>query len=291
MASGPASWDVLAPLLKIWRSRGQLADTREADPHGSPPEATLSVPLDRRALEAEVDLGPLLAWWPVAPGRWSLVDTVTGAQARTSSATRRPLGEGVSQPVRRRVRAGYAADVRALRSARWEQLSAAEEVAGIRQGTRSEPTAPGRAGTVWCRRPAVDVLAGVSEVLAASATATSIGQLPGWFVDACEPERDDEGWVLFHQELAGLDPEAALAARRRSRWTAATWLAAARPGERLWCWWDCPRVEDEAFALRVTRAHSRAPLGSLKWLLTAAGATECRPAGATFPGLVWAPRS
>jgi hypothetical protein len=80
---------LLEPVLILAREQGVLAGARDRSARGEPAEVTLSVPLDRGAIEAAFDLGPLVTWWHVEPGVWALHDTYTGTWMTAAAQPRR----------------------------------------------------------------------------------------------------------------------------------------------------------------------------------------------------------
>jgi hypothetical protein len=97
--------------------------------------------------------------------------------------------------------------------------------------------------------------------------------LPGWFVAASAPQlsrEEAEQWLARWQTLT---PAEKAAAEREQRWSLDDWLYWVTPAERQWFWWDA-HVEDGTLRVTVEIIGWPAPLGTLDWLLRAAGATE-----------------
>lgn len=95
--------------------------------------------------------------------------------------------------------------------------------------------------------------------------------MPSWFVRACAPTSspaEEKQWLRWWR---GLDPAGREAAERTRPWSLESWLQWMRPEERTWFWWDA-RTAPQRLHLDVEVAEWPAPLGSLRWLLTAAGA-------------------
>jgi hypothetical protein len=98
--------------------------------------------------------------------------------------------------------------------------------------------------------------------------------LPEWFVAACSQElsaEEAEEWLARWQRLPASEQEAM---SRREPWALADWLHWLRPDERQWFWWDATVVDDDWLRVVVEVAGWPAPLGALRWLLTAAGALD-----------------
>jgi hypothetical protein len=98
--------------------------------------------------------------------------------------------------------------------------------------------------------------------------------LPAWFVRACAPETSDEensAWLARWQELS---PREQALEEATARWTLLNWIEWFRPEERQWFWWDAAAESPDVAVVEVEIAGWPVPLGSLKWLLRAAGAVE-----------------
>lgn len=98
--------------------------------------------------------------------------------------------------------------------------------------------------------------------------------LPRWFINACSPEmtpNEAERWLAWWRTL---DPTAKLQAEEEKGWTLPDWLHWFTPEERQWYWWDAAVADDRSATVTVTVSSWPAPIGALRWLLQAAGATS-----------------
>jgi hypothetical protein len=98
--------------------------------------------------------------------------------------------------------------------------------------------------------------------------------LPQWFVDACAPEQsqqETEEWLVWWRSLP---PDEQAAAEDAQPWSLGDWLHWFKPEERTWFWWDARVISPDTLRLIVQITDWPTPLGSLRWLLTAAGARE-----------------
>ena len=77
--------------------------------------------------------------------------------------------------------------------------------------------------------------------------------LPAWFVEACS---DDE-----HVTTCVLD-----------RWSLRAWVWWFQPEQRRWLWWDAGAEGDDLWVEVVPTGTGSLLLGTLEWLLKAAGA-------------------
>jgi hypothetical protein len=102
--------------------------------------------------------------------------------------------------------------------------------------------------------------------------ATWSARLPRWFVQAAAAEESEEQAAQWLAWWRGLDQEARARAARERPWSLADWLHWLQPDERQWYWWN--GVAEGAHEARVFVEVSGWPaaLGSLEWLLRAAGA-------------------
>ena len=101
-----------------------------------------------------------------------------------------------------------------------------------------------------------------------------VQRLPGWFVSACSPPQtadERERWLV---RWRALDRAGKAAAEAELGWSLVDWLAAVSPDTRAWRWWG----HDGARVLVVVDGWP-APLASLEWLLTAAGARSVEHSG------------
>jgi hypothetical protein len=94
-----------------------------------------------------------------------------------------------------------------------------------------------------------------------------VQRLPGWFVSACSPPQSVDEREAWLARWRALDRAGKAAAEAALGWTLVDWLGAVDSRTRAWRWWayDGTRV-------LVLVDGWPAPLESLIWLLTAAGA-------------------
>ena len=98
--------------------------------------------------------------------------------------------------------------------------------------------------------------------------------LPAWFLDACADEMSQEqaeAWVAWWRSLPA-DQQAV--ASQEQVWTLADWLYWLEPAERQWFVWHLRLACADRIRVSVEVAGWPAPLGSLQWLLRAAGAVD-----------------
>lgn len=105
--------------------------------------------------------------------------------------------------------------------------------------------------------------------------------LPNWFVDSAAPERSQEEaqrWLVWWRSLP---PDKRAKAAREEIWTLANWLYWLEPEERQWFWWDALVENPQTLRVTVEIRGWPVPLGTLNWLLRAAGAVQVdeEPAG------------
>lgn len=98
--------------------------------------------------------------------------------------------------------------------------------------------------------------------------------LPEWFVHASAKSQSEEERERWLQWWRGLPPNERAQASDRQPWSLSDWLFWFQHDDRSWFWWDSI-VEDQKTA-RVSVEVSGWPvaLGSLEWLLRAAGAIQ-----------------
>jgi hypothetical protein len=100
--------------------------------------------------------------------------------------------------------------------------------------------------------------------------------LPGWFVEACAPERspaESEKWLRWWRDLH-LDEQTQIAREQQS--TLGDWLYWMEPSERQWYWWDGAVENPERMSIVVQVESAPSALGAREWLLRASGAVEIR---------------
>ena len=136
----------------------------------------------------------------------------------------------------------------------------AERIASA-PGPGEAPPADAVTLTYECPEDPAAVLGRVREVLAAVIPAPrpwpSLDEwrerLPRWFVDACSDDIKISTCVV-------------------DKWSLRAWVWWFQPEQRRWTWWD-GRVEDGRLAIEVVpTGNGSLLLGSLEWVLEAAGA-------------------
>lgn len=98
-------------------------------------------------------------------------------------------------------------------------------------------------------------------------------RLPQWFVSACSPEQtrqQAEEWLKWWRSLP---PAEKASAELAAGWSLSGWLYWLEPAQRDWYWWDAKAMSANEATVAVEVTDASAPLGSLKWLLRAAGAS------------------
>jgi hypothetical protein len=101
--------------------------------------------------------------------------------------------------------------------------------------------------------------------------------LPPWFLHACGPERshaEEQAWL---QRWRAAPPHQQRQLEQQRPWAVADWLYWFDPtsdAERSWAWWDSGVVDYDHFWIDVDVLEDSAALGTLQWLLRAAGATK-----------------
>ncbi|TCC19248.1 hypothetical protein [Kribbella sindirgiensis] len=99
-------------------------------------------------------------------------------------------------------------------------------------------------------------------------------ELPAWFVLACGPERTQEEADAKLIWWRGLSPGEQMVASEVSRWALSDWLWWLEPENRTWYWLGADVVGAQHLLVHVEIDGAPAPIGALRWLLKAAGATE-----------------
>lgn len=98
--------------------------------------------------------------------------------------------------------------------------------------------------------------------------------LPAWFVSACAQQRslqEAERWLAWWRTLS---PEEQARAESEQPWSLEDWLYWLFPPERQWFWWDAVVRPEVSLQVTVEVAGWPTALGSLQWLLRAAGADQ-----------------
>lgn len=98
--------------------------------------------------------------------------------------------------------------------------------------------------------------------------------LPGWFVDACAPERSEEESKRWLKWWDGLDwDQKQREAQRPKPWSLEGWLHWFSPEMRTWYWWRGEILDESNFRLSIMTQEWPPVVGALAWLVRAAGAT------------------
>lgn len=140
-----------------------------------------------------------------------------------------------------------------------------DRLAGARPAGE-ERTAPPLRVTARCPSGAGDVLDRAREVLRIAvrprrpwpSTDEWRQLLPAWFVDACSDDERVTSCVL-------------------DRWSLRAWIWWFQPEQRRWLWWDAGAVGDELWVEVVPTGTGSLLLGTLEWLLKAAGGEPRSP--------------
>ena len=259
---------------------------------GDPPQGSLAVGKGRGELEAQWDMGPLVAWFPV-PGGWRLEDSTSLASLELGTAPeddQRPASVAAGRP-----RLGHAADVSWLQDWGPYAVSGADELRRVQEPTWERESA---ASDWWrwhdqrrvvTREPADLVLARLQEVLLAVLPVldrssgdvdAGVAALPAWFRATCAPAWDSPAGQAERERIASLRGAEARRAGWAARWTPDEAVRHLLPDERVWRFHSAT-VVDEALHLCVQTPGFSTTLTSLKWLLSACGAEAC--AGSPAP--------
>lgn len=100
---------------------------------------------------------------------------------------------------------------------------------------------------------------------------------PKWFLDACAPElsqAEAEGQVALWRSL---DADGKARFEEERRWSFADWIAWfdwSSDLRRSWLWWDGGTRDDAKFWVEVEVQEDPAALGTLVWMMRAAGAVR-----------------
>lgn len=256
---------ILQSVLDVEAARGNPAqvDVESRLASGLPPVARLARPLDRDVIESQLDLGPLVAWWPRSRHELDLVDTVTGTTIESGVPGRSGWWHRRKRPepaaVQERSRVGWLADD--------------PRIGPSATGTWSSTA---RRARVHVSGSAVEAFTRIDQVLAAVDAPDGRVELPAWFADLLAPVRDDDQWGLYFAERARLHTSEWKVAGWTTRWTEPYWRAAMTPVERTWGWVDAEVAHEHALDV-VVDVVDDAPIGSLTWLLVAVGAVRCGP--------------
>lgn len=92
--------------------------------------------------------------------------------------------------------------------------------------------------------------------------------LPKWFVEKCADEISRE--EAERRRNLPMDERKGLA----DQWSVGAWTHWFKPSERSWYWWDARVIGKGRLKIEVVVDNVPFAMGSLKWLLKTAGATE-----------------
>lgn len=101
--------------------------------------------------------------------------------------------------------------------------------------------------------------------------------LPSWFVDACTPSLSPEQAEGEVARWRRLNPQAQARYEDESLWTLEDWIYWFDPSsdaDRGWRWWNSGVTNANHFWIDIEVEGDPAPVGTLKWLIRAAGATR-----------------
>ncbi len=92
--------------------------------------------------------------------------------------------------------------------------------------------------------------------------------LPSWFVSRCADE--------ITREEAERRRKLPMEERQRlaEKWSVGAWTHWMKASERSWFWWDAKEISPDELLIRIEVPGLPSPVGSLKWLLLAAGAEK-----------------
>jgi len=100
-------------------------------------------------------------------------------------------------------------------------------------------------------------------------------RLPDWFVAACAPELTEAEAAEEMKAWRALDTEGKALYEAEHPWTLANWLAWFAwdsDVQRSWRWWDGGVIDDARFWIDVEVLNDPGAVGSLLWMMRAAGA-------------------
>jgi hypothetical protein len=99
--------------------------------------------------------------------------------------------------------------------------------------------------------------------------------LPAWFVTASAPEQTPAEVEEFRARWEAMSPEERRAeAAREKPWAVSDWIFWFHPEDRHWYWWEAEVTSTAGLRIWIEVDAWPAPVGSLEWLLRAAGARE-----------------
>jgi hypothetical protein len=98
---------------------------------------------------------------------------------------------------------------------------------------------------------------------------------PDWFVRACAPEVSPARADEERRGRTVLDDEGKLSSQAEQPWTFASWIAwfdSSSGLQRSWYWWDGGTTDDSDFWIEAETVEGPAAVGTLTWMMRAAGA-------------------
>lgn len=134
-----------------------------------------------------------------------------------------------------------------------------------------------------CQGNAHDVLDRSKEVLRAvlSTTHTSwpspsewSSLLPGWFVQACGPERTLQERQRFEESLRIASLEDRKRIIEAHRWSLAAWIQWFEPDVRYCFWWDARVIDADTVEVSIDVTEHPFQVDTFRWLLRASGALQ-----------------
>lgn len=144
---------------------------------------------------------------------------------------------------------------------------------------------------VHCPGGAAEVLKRVKTVLGQVVSVRASGSewpqveawarvLPGWFVEACQPEMSREEAQAWLEKWRSLSADEQAAEEARQPWALADWLHwfAKGPDERQWRWFSGGAAGPDRLQVVLEAEGLPTAYGALVWLLRAAGAVRVQEA-------------
>jgi hypothetical protein len=99
--------------------------------------------------------------------------------------------------------------------------------------------------------------------------------LPDWFVAASAPELTPDEAERYRARWEAMSYQERLAdAASQKPWSVSDWIFWFDPDDRHWFWWDAEVRSTTELRVWIQVDTWPAPVGSLEWLLRAAGARE-----------------
>jgi hypothetical protein len=100
------------------------------------------------------------------------------------------------------------------------------------------------------------------------------GLLPEWFLESCSPEMSDaekEVWRTWWSTQS--EPERQRFTKE-APWRLSAWAYAMHPTRRTWNWWNGKVMDCDLLEVELDVREWPTALGSISWLLRAAGARQ-----------------